>query len=194
MKTKWSQRELLASAIILSFLFTEELLSAGEGAGVTYTPYNIDIAIAKNGHPLGYLQSSLLSYTFQWTFCFTFNRGLGRDILHSNFRTWLKNMRTLPEIPDGDHWITNFVGHPLLGASVFAFYKNRGFSDKASVTGTFLQSILFEYTVEGWKKPPSGVDLVVTPVLGSLIGWQIGMHSFILSSSYAISKYIFRLF
>ena len=194
MKTKWPQTEFLASAIILSFLLTEDLSGAGEGAGVTYTPYNINIDIAKNGHPLGYLQTSLLSYTFQWTFCFTVNRGLGRDILHSNFRTWLKNVRTVPEIRDGDHWITNFIGHPLLGASVYAFYKNRGFSDRASIAGTFLQSTLFEYTVEGWKKPPSGIDLIVTPVLGSLIGSQIGMNSFILSSSYAISKYIFRLF
>ncbi|MFQ5823989.1 MAG: DUF3943 domain-containing protein [bacterium] len=150
--------------------------------------------IAKRGENLSFLRTTLLSYTFQWGFVFTINRGLGREIRNSNFKRWLKNITTLPEIPDGDHWITNYIGHPLLGASIYAFYRNRGFSNKASIAGTFLQSTLFEYTVEGWKKPPSGIDLIVTPVVGSIIGSQVGMSSFILSSSYAISKYIFSLF
>jgi hypothetical protein len=170
-------------------------LTAGSGAGGSaYTPYRLDVNIAKNGQTLGYLQSSAISYSFQWTFVFTVNRGLGRDILNSNFKKWLKNVSSVPQIPDGDGWITNFVGHPLLGASVFAFYRNRGFSNQASFAGTFLQSTLFEYTVEGWKKPPSGVDLLITPLIGSLIGSQVGMNSFLLSSSYALTKYIFGLF
>ncbi|HEX9652524.1 MAG TPA: DUF3943 domain-containing protein [bacterium] len=181
-------------AVLLFTLLTPLVLWAGPGDGTSYTPYRLDFNVAKNGQTLGYLQSSVISYSFQWTFVFTVNRGLGRDIMNSSFRKWMKNVSTLPEIPDGDHWITNFIGHPLLGASVFAFYRNRGFSNQASVAGTLLQSTLFEYTVEGWKQPPSGIDLIVTPVLGSLIGSQVGMNSFILSSSYALTKYIFGLF
>ncbi|MFQ5706960.1 MAG: DUF3943 domain-containing protein [bacterium] len=150
--------------------------------------------LAKRGQHLSFFRTSLLPYAFQWSFVLTVNRGLGGDIRKSNFKRWLRNVKTLPQIPDGDHWVTNYVGHPLLGASVFAFYKHRGFSNRQSMIGTFLQSTLFEYTVEGWKKPPSGVDLIVTPLLGSLIGSKIGMNSLLLSSSYAISKYIFRLF
>lgn len=179
--------------VVMIYSFSSPVqLAAGDGA--SYTPYRLNVEIAKNGQTLGYLQSSLISYSFQWTFIFTVNRNLGRDILNSNFDRWIKNITQLPEIPDGDHWITNFIGHPLLGASVFAFYRNRGFSNGASLAGTFLQSTLFEYTVEGWKQPPSGIDLIVTPTLGSLIGSQVGMNSFILSSSYALTKYIFRLF
>ncbi|MFQ5603642.1 MAG: DUF3943 domain-containing protein [bacterium] len=159
-----------------------------------YSPYRLNSVLARNGEHLSYFKTSVFSYTIQWGFVFTINRGLGRDIRRSNFKRWLKNMATLPEIPDGDGWITNYIGHPLLGASVYAFYKNRGFSHKASAAGTLIQSTLFEYTVEGWKQPPSGVDLIVTPLLGTLIGSQVGMNSLLLSSSYAITKYIFGLF
>ncbi|MCG8607528.1 DUF3943 domain-containing protein [bacterium] len=150
--------------------------------------------ISHNGQTLAYFRTSLASYSFQWVFILSINRELGRSVFNSNFKKWLKNITTVPEIPDGDHWVTNYIGHPLLGASVYAFYRNRGFSNKASIAGTFLQSTLFEYTVEAWKQPPSGVDLVVTPILGSLVGSHVGMNSFLLSSSYAVTKYLFRLF
>lgn len=151
--------------------------------------------VPRENQKLGFLYTSISAYVFQWVFVHTINRNLGRDIRNSNFHHWLKNMKTLPEIPDGDSWVTNYIGHPLLGATVFAFYKNRGFSDKQSLAGTFLQSTLFEYTVEGWKKPPSAVDLVVTPLVGGLIGSQLGINSIaILSSTYAVTKYIFKLF
>lgn len=183
-----------ALILVISFYFMTPSSDLVAGDGGSYTPYKIDVNVAKNGQRFGYLQSSAISYSFQWTFVLTVNRGLGRDIMNSNFRRWLKNISQVPELRDGDHWITNFIGHPLLGATVFAFYRNRGFSNEACVAGAFLQSTLFEYTVEGWKQPPSGIDLIVTPILGSIIGSQVGMNSFILSSSYALSKYIFRLF
>ncbi len=191
MKTNFHDR--LPLVVFALFLFPIATAQGGDGS-TNYSAYKINLDVAKNGQQFGFLQSSAISYSFQWTFVFTVNRNLGRDILNSNFQKWLKNISTLPEIPDGDHWITNFIGHPLLGASVFAFYRNRGFSHEASLAGTFLQSTLFEYTVEGWKQPPSGVDLIVTPLLGSIIGSQVGMNSFLLSSSYALSKYVFRLF
>lgn len=179
--------------IIILVLFSTSPLTAGsplEGA----TPYKVADILARKGDDLSFLRTSLLAYAFQWTFVFSVNRGLGSDITDSNFQKWFKNVTTLPQLRDGDSWVTNYIGHPLMGASVYAFYRDRGFSSKQSIAGTFLQSTLFEYTVEGWKKPPSGVDLIVTPVVGSLIGSKVGMNSFILSSSYAISKYILGLF
>ncbi|MFQ5753285.1 MAG: hypothetical protein ACE5HI_14940, partial [bacterium] len=112
-------------SILILILFTGNSLHSASD-----TPYDIpnhsqaNAILAKNGQQFGYLQTSILSYTFQWSFIFTINRGLGRDVRNSNFKRWLKNITTLPEIPDGDHWITNYIGHPLLGASVYAFYKN----------------------------------------------------------------------
>lgn len=183
-----------ASFLIFCIFSGSSLLAGPKGPDDIAKPIKTLGIFATKNQNLGFLRTTIMSYVFQWSFVFTINRGLGRDIRSSNFKRWLKNITTVPEIPDGDHWITNYIGHPLLGASVYAFYRNRGFSKKQSIAGTFIQSTLFEYTVEGWKKPPSGVDLIVTPVVGSFIGSQVGMNSFILSSSYAISKYIFRLF
>ncbi len=139
--------------------------------------------------------NSILPYVLQWTYVFTINRELGSDIRGSDFKTWLKNVTSLPEIPDGDDWTINYVGHPLLGATFYSFYRNRGFSAKRSFWGAVLQSTLFEYTVEAWKQPASGVDLIVTPVVGSLMGEKLGLNkTLILGSAFSLGKYIFRLF
>lgn len=184
----------MVSILILCMIAINSAPATAQTSDKFPTAFSTFRFVAKRGDNLSFLRASIYPLAFQWVFVFTVNRNLGRDIRNSNFKRWLRNITTLPRIPDGDHWVTNYIGHPLLGASVFAFYRNRGFSNEVSLAGTFLQSTLFEYTVEGWKKPPSGVDLIVTPVVGSLIGSQVGMNSFILSSSYAISKYIFRLF
>ncbi len=194
METNFAYKGIFFSFLIISIFLGDSLQSAPKIPDSNFSRIQVDVNIAKNGQKFGYFQTSAFSYTFQWAFIFTINRGLGRDVRNSDFKKWLKNITTLPEIRDGDHWLTNFVGHPLQGATIFAFYKNRGYSNKASFAGTLLQSTLFEYTVEGWKQPPSGVDLIVTPVLGSLIGWRIGMNSIILASTYAVTKYIFGLF
>ncbi len=192
------QNKIYRLSIISLFIFCLFALNttpAASQASKNLTPTLKTLGVlAQKGDNLSFLRTSLYSYSFQWIFVLTVNRKLGSNIRHSNFKTWLKNISTAPQIPDGDHWLTNYIGHPLLGASVYAFYRKSGFSNEESIAGTFLQSTLFEYTVEAWKKPPSGVDLIVTPVIGSFIGNQVGMNSFILSSSYAITKYIFHLF
>ncbi|MFQ5675377.1 MAG: DUF3943 domain-containing protein [bacterium] len=184
------------SSLFFTFilLISNALQAAPPAPRSVFQTFTMGKVVPGESQKFGFLYTSISAYAFQWVFVNTINRNLGRDIRKSSFQHWLKNMTTLPEIPDGDSWVTNYIGHPLLGATVFVFYKNRGFSDKQSLAGTFLQSTLFEYTVEGWKKPPSGVDLVVTPLVGSLIGSQIGLNSVILSSSYALTKYIFGLF
>ncbi len=103
-------------------------------------PGNYGGVFGGNGQKFGYARSSLWSYASQWAFVFVFNRWLGREIRKSNFKHWLEHVTTFPEIPDGDHWTTNYIGHPLLGASIYAFYKNRGFSDKASLVARFCKA------------------------------------------------------
>lgn len=180
---------------------TALVLIVGEASAVTppppqdvLKPVSAVGAVFQSGGRYEFLRTSLLGYASQWGFVFMINRGLGDDIRGSNFQRWLRNISTLPEIPDGDGWLTNYIGHPLMGATFYALYRDRGFSPKESFAGAFLQSTLFEYTVEGWKQPPSGIDLIVTPVVGSLLGSQIGVKSFLFSSSYALGRYVFDLF
>lgn len=182
------------STLILLLFTWNSAQGTPETTDDIFRSFNTNLMLAKNGQKFGYLQSSTLYYTFQWVFVFAIDREVGKDIRKSNFKRWIKNITTLPKIPDGDDWMTNYIGHPLSGASAFVFFKNFGFSNKASFFATFLQSTLFEYTVEAWKQPPSAVDLIVTPLVGSLIGSQVGLNTFIFSFSYVITRFIFRAF
>lgn len=104
---------------------------------------------------------------------------------------------------DGDMFITNWIKHPVFGASVYLYYRARGYDRPASAIGAFLQSTLFEYTVEGIDRPPSLHDLVVTPAAGIPLGivleeasnWlENRQNGFLRAASYIInpSKIFFR--
>jgi hypothetical protein len=75
-----------------------------------------------------------------------------------------------PPLLDGDAFKTNFIQHPVFGASAYLYYRARGYDRGASSLGSFLTSALFEYTVEGWKQSPSLNDLILTPGLGVPLG------------------------
>jgi len=55
-----------------------------------------------------------------------------------------------------------------------------------------LQSTLFEYTVEGFIQRPSGVDLLVTPLVGAPVGERLGKWILPVSVSFILVKYLFR--
>ncbi len=189
-----ARNRVLGTGLMVFLLTTASQAAVPDSPSGVAKPLRAITSVVDAGGRSSFLGTSLMSYASQWGFVLIVNRRLGQQIRGSDFQTWLKNVTTLPQIPDGDSWVTNYIGHPLMGATIYAFYRDRGLSRRQSVAGAFLQSTLFEYTVEGWKKPPSGVDLIVTPLVGSLIGAQVGMKSLVISSSYAVGKYIFQLF
>lgn len=76
---------------------------------------------------------------------------------------------------DTDHWLWDYVAHPVAGAEYYLLARNRG--------GTWWQSALYaagmstfwEYFTEAYYERPSQQDLVVTPVAGAILGelrWQ----------------------
>jgi hypothetical protein len=71
---------------------------------------------------------------------------------------------------DGDGFATNWVKHPGFGASVYLYYRALGYNRPTSAFGAFIQSTLFEYTIEGIMRPPSFQDLIVTPCAGVPLG------------------------
>lgn len=182
-------------AILLpSFLSSDRVCAQANGAGDSARELIPSLQRNLPMRQAGFVSASVVPYLSQWVFVFTVNRELGHDIRRSNAKRWLKNVGTFPQIRDGDSWLTNFLGHPLMGANLYHFYRTRGFSTRQSFWGTFLQSTLFEYTVEAWKQPPSGVDLLVTPTLGSLLGKTLGDRTFMLSSLYAAARFVYSLF
>lgn len=72
---------------------------------------------------------------------------------------------------DGDSPFFNYVLHPYGGAAYFMSARSQGFSFWGSSLYCFCVSTFFwEYGIEAFMEIPSIQDLVITPVVGSLIG------------------------
>jgi hypothetical protein len=71
---------------------------------------------------------------------------------------------------DGDPWTINVVGHGLFGAEVHGRVRACGGGFLSAVAFTTATSAVWEYGVEAFSQQPSALDLVLTPVLGALLG------------------------
>jgi Domain of unknown function (DUF3943) len=75
-----------------------------------------------------------------------------------------------PPLNDGDYFKTNYVEHPFSGAATYLYYRTMGFDRFSADFGSFMQSLIFEYTIEGFQQPPSLNDIIVTPLIGVPLG------------------------
>lgn len=79
---------------------------------------------------------------------------------------------------DQDDWAVNYIGHPVSGAAYYTLLRHQGFTWRESFTFSVLMSTFFwEYGIECFAEIPSIQDLIVTPIIGSLMGemfyqWQ----------------------
>lgn len=88
----------------------------------------------------------------------------------------LSNLRRAfhePPVWDEDHWEINYLGHPYAGSLYYNTIRSQG----ASVFSSFLFSAFistgWEYLYEGVAERPSIQDLIVTPVVGAILGETI---------------------
>lgn len=90
---------------------------------------------------------------------------------------WADNVRN-PHWDDDD-FVINYVLHPYWGATYYVRGRERGFSRKQSFLFSAGLSFLYEFGFEALFEQPSYQDLIVTPVLGSLVGeyWFWGMRN-----------------
>ncbi|HEU5167928.1 MAG TPA: DUF3943 domain-containing protein, partial [Chitinophagaceae bacterium] len=88
---------------------------------------------------------------------------------------WRHMKRSLSKLPvwDDDEWQINFIGHPVSGS----FYYNSLRSQNAGILHSFLfataQSFIWEYIIEATSEKPSTQDLIITPIVGSILGESI---------------------
>ncbi|MBP9680261.1 MAG: DUF3943 domain-containing protein [Bacteriovorax sp.] len=74
-------------------------------------------------------------------------------------------------VMDEDDWVVNYIGHPVSGAIYYTVVRNRGFSPLESFAFSFAMSTFFwEYGIEAFAEIPSIQDLIITPVIGSIMG------------------------
>ncbi len=85
-------------------------------------------------------------------------------------KSWFENVRMGPKL-DNDSFIFNEILHPYFGAMYYMQPRMAGFSWMASAFFSFITSTLFwEYGLEAFVEVPSWQDLVITPLLGSILG------------------------
>lgn len=176
--------------LILLFIFFFTVISEGivraeelEDRLNSLTPSNEAVEEGKpgdeNGSEKGYendaavkefLLDTAYHYGFLWFFRFFYVRQKEDRIFDTSFSKWIDNITQAPVWDDEDSFFTNFVIHPLFGAEYYLFYRARGHSVWGSALGSFIQSALFEYAIEGLVETPSLPDLIFTPAIGTPLG------------------------
>lgn len=86
------------------------------------------------------------------------------------YRKNLKRAFTHPPVVDHDPWYVNYVGHPYQGAAYFNSYRSQGAQFWQAGLLSVAHSCIWEYLLEGGNEQPSIQDLIVTPIVGSLLG------------------------
>jgi hypothetical protein len=83
---------------------------------------------------------------------------------------WKYRVTHAPLWRDGDNWALNYLGHAVFGSDHYLMARNCGWSWYSSVLFNTFGSFFWEYVTEGLFERPSAIDLVTTPILGSLLG------------------------
>jgi len=72
---------------------------------------------------------------------------------------------------DNDTWIINYIGHPLAGSYFYVWGRQSGLTwQESSILNALMSTFYWEYGWEAFAETPSIQDLIVTPVLGSILG------------------------
>ncbi len=82
----------------------------------------------------------------------------------------LRRTFTLPPVWDSDDIQWNYFVHPGMGSFSYLAYRNRGGHWAEAFAGAALNSAIYEYMIAGATQQPSFNDLIVTPILGSILG------------------------
>lgn len=88
----------------------------------------------------------------------------------SSIMTQYKSSFTKPPVFDQDLFMINYVGHPYQGAFYYNTLRSRGGSMLHSTLFNLTNTVFWEYIWEGGMEQPSIQDLIVTPVIGSVLG------------------------
>ena len=130
-----------------------------------------------------------IAYASVWTARWFYVRNKNSRMFDTSLSDWWNNISQLPEEDDGDEFFTNFIVHPVVGSQYYLYYRAMGHSFWASALGSFIQSTLFEYTVEGLVETPSLPDLVLTPLLGVPLGFGLEETSdFLIETDFVPAK------
>ena len=120
-----------------------------------------------------YLGAALASFGILWVLPESFTKWNKEEILdYGLFNKWKDNVRAGP-VWDEDGFFLNWIMHPWAGGVYYMSARGSGFKIWESFAYSAIMSTLFwEYGIEAFAEIPSWQDLLVTPILGSLLGEQ----------------------
>jgi hypothetical protein len=83
---------------------------------------------------------------------------------------WKQNVKAGP-VWDDDDWVLNYITHPYSGGVYYMTARSSGFNIFESfLYSAFMSTFFWEYGIEAFAEIPSKQDLIITPVIGSVIG------------------------
>jgi hypothetical protein len=83
---------------------------------------------------------------------------------------WKENVKAGP-VWDEDDWVLNWITHPYCGGLYYMTARSSGFTVMESFGYSAIMSTFFwEYGIEAFAEVPSIQDLIITPVVGSMVG------------------------
>ena len=104
------------------------------------------------------------------------------------FKRWYRNIFVRNPELDHDKWVFNYVLHPYAGAVYFMAARSAGFNFwRSFLYCSLVSNVGWEFGIEAFMERPSYQDLVITPVVGSLIGecfYRLKQH--IVSNDYRL--------
>lgn len=87
------------------------------------------------------------------------------------FKRWFRNVFKRGPEWDGDKFYFNYILHPYAGAVYFMSARSCGFNFWRSLLySSIISNIGWEFGIEAFMERPSYQDLVITPIVGSMIG------------------------
>lgn len=104
-----------------------------------------------------------------------------REDINNLGSNWLEHVKK--PVFDKDDWVLNYVMHPYFGAIYYMQAREAGYEYWQSFLYSAAMSTFFwEFGIEAFAEYPSIQDLIVTPVIGSLVG------ELFYQASYSIKK------
>lgn len=105
------------------------------------------------------------------------------------FKRWYNNVVKDGPMWDNDKFVMNYILHPYAGAAYFMAARSCGYNFwRSMLFSTAISTIGWEFGVEAFMERPSYQDIVLTPVVGSIIGesfYKIKRH--IVSNGYRLA-------
>ena len=120
-----------------------------------------------------FLGAAVASFGILWILPESFTNWDKEEMLeYGMINRWKDNVRAGP-VWDNDDIFLNWIMHPWSGAVYFMSARGSGYNKWESFAySAFMSTVLWEYGIEAFAEIPSWQDLLITPILGSLIGEQ----------------------